>query len=107
MNSTFLSEEAEVVGAGVAEVLVGEGGYLAAAGSALDEAFLYEVWLIDLLDGAGVFAERRGDCCEADGAAAELVDDGAQYLVVDFVEAVAVDIKGLEGIAGNFEVDTA
>ena len=49
-----------VTGGGFAEVLVGEGGGFATAGGALDEAFLDEVRLVDILDGAGVFAEGGG-----------------------------------------------
>lgn len=86
-------------------MLVGEMGHFASAGSALDETLLDQEWLIDLLYRAGILAEGGGDCCQAHGAAAELVDDCQQNLIVDFVEAVTVDIEGLKGHSGDVESD--
>ena len=86
-------------------MLVGEGGGFATTGGALDEAFLDEVRLVDILDGAGVFAEGGGDVGEADGTSIELVDDGGEELVVDLVEAVLIDAEGFEGVFGNLDVD--
>ena len=68
-------------------VLIRQIRHLAATGRALDEALLDEEGFIDLLDGAGVFADGGGDGGDAHRPALELVDDGEQYLVVDFVEA--------------------
>ena len=100
-----LIEEATVeVEAVEAEVAPGQVGDLSATRGALDEALLDEERLVDLLHRAGVFAKGGGDGRQADRAAAELGDDRGQYLVVDFVEPVAVDVEGLEGVAGDFGV---
>ncbi len=73
-------------------MFVGQLCDLAAAGSALYKSFLYKIRLIHLFYSAGVFAE----CCryggETDGTAAEFADYRVEYLVVDFIKAVAVDI---------------
>ena len=66
------------VGFQLAEVLVGQRGCFAASGSALQVAFLYEVWLIYLLDGACVFAHGCGNVVDAHRSPTELVDDGAE-----------------------------
>ena len=79
--------------------------HLAATGRALDEALLDEEGFIDLLDGAGVFANGGGDGGDAHRAALELIDDGQQDLAVDEVEAVAVDVQRLQGIARYLQVD--
>ena len=85
----------------------GKVGDFAAARGALDEAFFDEVGLVDLLDGAGVFADGGGYGGEAHRTSAELVDDGRQYLIVNFIEAVAVDVEGFEGEACYLRVDVA
>ena len=74
---------------------------------ALDEALLDEEGFIDLLYGAGVFADGGGDGSDAHGAALELIDDGQQDLAVDEVEAVAVDVQGLQRIARYLQVDAS
>ena len=90
-----------------AEVVVGQGGDFASAGSAFQESFFDQVGLVDLLDRAGIFAEGCGDGGQSDGASVEFLDDGVENLVVDLVEAIAVDVEGFEGIAGDVDVDVA
>ena len=88
-------------------MLIGQIRHLAATGCAFDEALLDEEGFIDLFDSTRVFADGRSDGGDAYGAALELIDDGQEDLAVDEVEAVAVDVQGLEGILGDFEVDAA
>ena len=80
-------------------MVVSEAGGHAATGRALDEAFHDEERLVDFLDGTGVLADGGGNGAETDRTATELIDDGSEYLVVDFVEPVLVDVQGT-AIAG-------
>ena len=80
-------------------------GDFAAAGGAFDETFLYEIGLVDFLDRARIFAKSRGDGRQADRSALELRYNGREYLVVDLIETLAVDIERLKGITGNHKVD--
>ena len=86
-------------------MLIGEVRYLAAAWSAFYKAFFYQIRLIHVLYGAGVFAQGGGYGVESNRATVEFGDDGVEYLIVDFVKAVAVDIQGLKGITGYFHID--
>ena len=70
------------------EVLVGQHGGFSAAGGAHKVALLDEIWLVDLLDGAGLLAHGGGHGVQADGAALELVDDGGEDADVHVVQAV-------------------
>ena len=88
-----------------AEVSVSQRSDLAAARCPLDEALLYQEGLVDLLYRAGILAQRGGYRGEAHRAAVEFVDDGQQYLIVDLVESVAVDVECFESMAGDFEGD--
>lgn len=90
--------------AAAAEVTVGKVGDFAAARGALYEPFLDEERLIHFLNGAGVFSECRGNGGKSHGTTFEFVDNRGQYLVVDLVEAVTVDVEGFEGKACNFAV---
>ena len=81
--------------------------HLAPTRSTLDEAFLDKERLVHLLNGTRVFAQRRGNGGKAYGATLELVDDSSQYLVVNLVEPITVDVQCFEGIAGNLRVDAA
>ena len=65
----------------LAQVFVGKVGNLASARGALDKSLLYEVWLVHLLNGAGILAERCGYCANANRPSLELVNDGAENLV--------------------------
>ena len=86
---------------------VGEFGDFAASGRAFDEAFLDEERLVNLFDGACVFAYGCGYRVDSHGASLELVDDGGQDLVVYLVETVAIYVQGLKCDACYIEVDAA
>lgn len=86
-------------------MLPGEVGDFAASGSAFDESFLYQVGFIDFLYRAGILAERCGYGPESYRTAFEFGYDGCQYPVVDLVQPVAVDVQGLEAVAGYFRID--
>ena len=78
------------------EVPVGEGCHHTSALRALYEALHDEIRLVHLLDGARVLADGCGYGRHADRTAAELVDDGEQYLVVDLVQTILVDVERRE-----------
>ena len=84
----------------VAEVFPGKWSDFASAGSSLNESFFYEIRFIHLLYGSGILAEGGGYCSEPNGSAFEFSDDCGEYLVVDFVQPEAVDVQGLEAVAG-------
>ena len=88
-------------------MFVGQVGDFPSAWRASDEAFLDEERFVDLLDGAGVFADGGGNGGDAYGSALELVDDGGEDLVVDFIKAVLVDIECFEAEACDFGIDVA
>ena len=88
-------------------MLVGKRGHFAAAGGTHDIAFLDEVRLVDLLDGAGILTHCGSNGCETDWTALELVDDGRQDADVHLVKAATVHIESLQGIARNVEGDGA
>ena len=88
-------------------MLVGGGCGATALGRALEEAELQEVGLVDVFDGVGFFRNRGGDGADADGAAAELLDDGVEDLDVDLVEALVIDVEAAEGGAGAIAGDHA
>ena len=102
-----VKQAADVLIDALAQVLVGQLGDLAATGRALEEALLDEEGLVHLFQRAGVLADGCGDGAEAYGSATKLVDDGAEDLVVNLVEAVAVDVECFEGIACYLHVDGA
>ena len=80
---------------------------IAVLGVALEKADLDQEGLVDVLDRVLFLADRRGDRVEADRAAAELLDDRAQQLAVDLVEAVLVDLEQLERRVRDVERDRA
>ena len=84
---------------------VGKVGGFPSSRSALQETLLDKEWLVDLLQRAGILAKSRGNSGQSHRATLEFVDDGQQDAVVDLVEAIAVDVKGLQGMAGYVDVD--
>lgn len=89
------------------KVAVGKVRNLPPARRALDEAFLDQIRLVDLLDSTRVFAECGGNRGKAHGAALELVDDRKQNPVVDLVKPVLVDVEGFKGLAGYLYGDAS
>ncbi len=84
-----------------AEVLVGAGGGHAAARRPVEKADLNQEGFVDLFDRVFLFAHRGGERADADRAAAELVDDGAQQPPVDLVEAARVDLEQPQRVVGH------
>ena len=77
-------------------MLIGEGCDHASALRSLDESLHDEIRLVHFLDGAGVLADGGGYSADAYRTSAELVDDGQEYLVVNLVEAILVDVERRE-----------
>src|SRR5688572_26534624 len=63
---------------------------------ALQETLLDEERLVEVLDRAALLADRRGDRLDAGRSAAVLLDDRAEDLAVDLVEAVLVHLQQTE-----------
>src|SRR5215469_809715 len=90
-----------------AEVAVRAFSRHASAGRPVQKAVLDQKRLVDVFDGVLLFADRGGDAPDADGTAAELVDDRTQQLAVDLVESVLVDFEHLQGRTRDVERDAA
>src|SRR5919201_1495571 len=73
----------------------------------LQIALLEQVGLVDVLDGLGFLAHRRGERLESDGTAAELLGDGAEEAAVLVVESLVVDLERSEGLARHGKRDDA
>ena len=74
-------------------MLVGAAGGDAAARGALEESLLDQVGLVEVLERPGVLADRDGQRLDAGGAAVVVLDQRAQDLAVDVVEAELVDLE--------------
>ena len=58
----------------------------------LDKAFLDQIRLIDFLDRTWIFSQGCGDGSQSDRTTCKLVNDDTKELVVNVVQAIAVDI---------------
>ena len=88
-------------------MLVCQFGNHSSTRSALYESLHYQEWLIYLLNSAGVFAYG---CCYggySHRAALELIDDGKQNLIIDFIETILVDVQCRQGYLCNLSVNHA
>src|SRR6185295_3625447 len=81
-----------------AQVLIRAGGGDAAAGGALDQPPLQEVGLVDVLDRVLLLADGDRQSGKADRAAVELLDDRAEDLAVEPLEALRVHLQELQRI---------
>src|SRR5580658_5755006 len=104
---TELEQRGLPASGGDAEMIVGELGGDAAAGSAVQETDLHEERFVDFFDGVGLFGQDCGQGAEAYGAALIFFDDGEEQLAVDFVEAVFIDFEQLESGLGSGQIDLA
>src|SRR5438067_11917689 len=78
-------------------MLVSGGGADASARRAVEEAYLDEVRLDNLLYALALLADRGRDGADADRPAVELLDDRRQDLAVDLVQAEAVNLHLVQG----------
>ena len=72
---------------------------------ALDEAFLNEERLDDVLDRVARLRQGRGDGFDADRSAAVIERDGREISPVHGVEPGAIDFERAERLVGNGAVD--
>ena len=77
-------------------MLVSERCDHASALRSLDESLHDEIRLVHFLDGARVLAYGGGYGADANGTSVELVNDGQEYLVVNLVETILVDVERRE-----------
>src|SRR5688572_18897873 len=98
MRSTLRLPQWRPAGWRLAEVPVRALRRDASPGCTHQVPLLEQVGLVDVLDGLGILAEGRGQGLEADRPARELLDDGAEELAVDVVQAGLVHIQGSEGL---------
>src|SRR5215471_1200752 len=78
------------------EVLVREVSSNSASGSPVEESDLNQERLVNLLDGVGLFGQRRRQCVHSHRTTLVFLDDRQQQLTVDLVEAMLVDLKHFE-----------
>ena len=88
-------------------MLVSQFGDFTATRRTLQEAFLNQERFIDFFHRTRVFTESRGNGGQAHRPSVELIDDGRENLVVDFIQTISVDVQGLEGITGNLDIDAS
>ena len=77
---------------GTAQMLIGLFGHFAPTRGAADKAFLDEERFVDFLHSSSILANGCGYRADTHRATLELINDGEEYLIVDFVQAVFVDI---------------
>ena len=75
------------------EVFVGQRGHHSASWSALNKALHDKEWLVNVLYRTRVFADGCGDSGYTYRATAELIYYGKQYLIVDFIQSVRIDVQ--------------
>ena len=81
--------------------------YFTTAGSAFQEAFLYQERFINFFDGSRIFSQGRSDGCKSHRTALELIDNRTKYLIVYLIQSVLVNVKRLECEIGDFRIDAA
>ena len=89
------------------EVVIGQFGDHTATRGTFDEAFHDKERLVDLLHSTSILANGSGDGSDAHRTTLELIDNGEQDLVVDFIETILVDVQSCEGNICDFSVDLA
>src|SRR5262249_35146230 len=72
---------------------------------ALEEPLLDQVGLVEVLERPAVLTDSGGEGVEPGGTAVVVLDQGAEDLAVDLVEAVLVDLEEREATARGFAVD--
>ena len=68
----------------------------AAAGSALDEAHLHKVWLVDLFDGRLFFREGSGDGLQSHRTTFKFLGDDGKDVAVGLVQSHLVYLEERE-----------
>lgn len=80
---------------------VGFRGRDSAAGGAGEEAQLDEVGFVDVFDGFSFFARCRGDGLDADGTAAEFVNQRFEDVPVGRFESEVIDFEEVKRVLGD------
>ena len=88
-----------------AEVGVSQFGDHSSTLCALDETFHDEIWFVNILHGAGVLSDGSSYGSNAHRSTLELVDDGGENLIIDFIESIFINIEGSKGYLSDVGVD--
>ena len=80
---------------------IGSIGNDAAAGRAIQKALLHQEGLVYVFYGIDGLADGSCNRIEADGAAAEFLNDDLQNLAVRPIEAARIDFQSIEGMIGK------
>ena len=75
------------------QMLVGKFRHFTPTGGTFQETLFYQERFIDFLYRAGIFAQSGGNGGQSHRAAFELVNDGAEYLIIYLIQTVFVDIQ--------------
>ena len=86
-------------------MLPGAAGGDAPAWSALQEAHLHQVWLVDIFQGVPLLGHGGGQRLDPDRAAAKLLDQDSQQTAVEFIQAQRVHFQQRQGGGGDFAAD--
>src|SRR5262245_29971635 len=87
------------------EVFIGARRGHAAARRAIEKSSLNEKRLVDVFDGVFFLVDGGRDAVDPHRSTTEFVDDGAQQLAIDLIEAVVVHFEQLEGGTGDLTGD--
>lgn len=92
-------------GHGDVQVFVTLFGDDATAGRASEEAKLDEIGLVYFFDSAHFFTDDGGDSLDTSGATAEFLDEGAEDMMVGWLESEVIDFEEVERFLGGGGVD--
>ena len=87
------------------QMLVSQLGDFTPTRRTLQETFLYHARIVHFFHRTRVFAESRGNGGQTNRPTIALIDNGRKNLVVDFIQAIAVDVQSFEGIASNLHIN--
>ncbi len=88
-------------------MLIGKFRHFTPTRGTFQETLFYQERFIDFLYGAGIFAQSGGNGGQSHRAAFELVNDGAEYLIIYLIQTVLVDIQCFECKLGDFRIDAS
>ena len=86
-------------------MFISQFSYFTSARSTLQEAFFYQERFVHLFYGSGILAQSRSNSSKPYRTALELINNGTEYLIVDFIEPVLIYIQRFKSVIRNLGIN--
>ncbi len=86
-------------------MFISQFSHFTSAGGTFQETLFDKERLIHLFQSSGIFTQCRSNGSKPYRTAFEFINNGAKYLIIDFIESVLINIQCFKSEVGNLRIN--